>query len=313
MLLITDIKRALFGRSFFGFNGQEKKDDYSGAGNHNNALFWEYDTRLGRRWNRDPKPNPSISDYATFTNNPILKTDVNGDFSINNHYDFTHSALKMLNFSDVAADLVSHYASVYADHPSNNVMKFEGQKWRQGYNYTKTGNSQDSKSSYNSSWHSMKADGEKISNGDAMKRGQTFGWGKIIASADGIAKAGGIGKLKPNDAALQDLGQGIHALQDAIAHKGINLSTHLLPNHLYNDSYPSDADKDHAIGVAKTGVIVAEVLAGIKEHVTDGMVVDLTGATKEQFNTIKSAFQSVINESAGKIKTIIFKGGTNGN
>jgi hypothetical protein len=73
------------GRSFssadyrYGFNGQEKTDEISGSGNHNTALFWEYDTRLGRRWNRDPKPNPSVSDYACFNNNPIWNTDVLGD------------------------------------------------------------------------------------------------------------------------------------------------------------------------------------------------------------------------------------------
>jgi hypothetical protein len=34
---------------------------------------------LGRRWNIDPKPNPSISNYACFGNNPIFYIDVLGD------------------------------------------------------------------------------------------------------------------------------------------------------------------------------------------------------------------------------------------
>jgi RHS repeat-associated protein len=64
----------------FGFNGQEKDDEITGVtGSHTTALFWEYDTRLGRRWNLDPKPNHTISNYATFTNNPIWFTDVLGD------------------------------------------------------------------------------------------------------------------------------------------------------------------------------------------------------------------------------------------
>jgi hypothetical protein len=37
----------------FAFNGQEKDDEVSGAGNTMTAEFWEYDTRLGRRWNVD--------------------------------------------------------------------------------------------------------------------------------------------------------------------------------------------------------------------------------------------------------------------
>jgi hypothetical protein len=63
----------------FSFNGQEKTDEISGEGNHNTAMFWEYDTRLGRRWNLDPKPQVNISDYAAFANNPIRFIDPLGD------------------------------------------------------------------------------------------------------------------------------------------------------------------------------------------------------------------------------------------
>jgi murein DD-endopeptidase MepM/ murein hydrolase activator NlpD len=63
----------------YGFNGQEKTDEISGNGNHNTAQFWEYDTRTGRRWNLEPKKDPSLSDYAVFRNNPILFNDVLGD------------------------------------------------------------------------------------------------------------------------------------------------------------------------------------------------------------------------------------------
>lgn len=63
----------------FGFGSQENTDELSGPGNHTTARYWEYDTRLGRRWNQDPKPNPSMSNYATFSNNPIVYTDLLGD------------------------------------------------------------------------------------------------------------------------------------------------------------------------------------------------------------------------------------------
>ncbi len=63
----------------FGFNGQEKDNEISGLGNHNTAEFWEYDTRLGRRWNLDPVDQISVSNYAVFRNNPIILTDVDGD------------------------------------------------------------------------------------------------------------------------------------------------------------------------------------------------------------------------------------------
>jgi hypothetical protein len=71
----------------FGFNGQEKVDEVNGSvGTHNTAEFWEYDTRTGRRWNLDPKPNPSWSIYSCFENSPIWHSDPQGDtISINLH------------------------------------------------------------------------------------------------------------------------------------------------------------------------------------------------------------------------------------
>ncbi len=63
----------------YGFNGQEKDDEVSGSGNTNTAEYWEYDCRLGRRWNLDPKPNPSLSSYACFGNNPVWVSDPKGD------------------------------------------------------------------------------------------------------------------------------------------------------------------------------------------------------------------------------------------
>lgn len=92
---IADIKSAqdyypggmlMPGRSFnssnyrFGFNGKEKDDEITGVtGSHTTAMFWEYDTRILRRWNLDPKPDPSISQYACFADNPIWFSDVLGD------------------------------------------------------------------------------------------------------------------------------------------------------------------------------------------------------------------------------------------
>jgi len=63
----------------YGFNGQERSDDVMGEGNHNTALFWEYDPRLGRRWNLDPKPTTGISEYSVLYNSPLNITDPLGD------------------------------------------------------------------------------------------------------------------------------------------------------------------------------------------------------------------------------------------
>jgi hypothetical protein len=61
----------------YGLNGQEASDLGSGQ---TTAKFWEYDTRLGRRWNVDPKYFSHTSRYATFGDNPLYFTDRNGDF-----------------------------------------------------------------------------------------------------------------------------------------------------------------------------------------------------------------------------------------
>ena len=64
----------------YSFNTQMHTDEISGTGNHTTALFWEYDTRLGRRWNLDPVTYPWQSSYAVNNNNPIIFTDPLGLF-----------------------------------------------------------------------------------------------------------------------------------------------------------------------------------------------------------------------------------------
>ena len=64
----------------FGFNTQEKdKEVYNNNNETYTATFWEYDGRLGRRWNVDPVNKPWESRYSCFSDNPIIIIDVNGD------------------------------------------------------------------------------------------------------------------------------------------------------------------------------------------------------------------------------------------
>ncbi|MBK7181877.1 MAG: hypothetical protein IPH89_02520 [Bacteroidetes bacterium] len=79
----------------YGFGGQEKDDEIKGVGNSYTAEFWQYDTRLGRRWNRDPVIKPWRSSYDAFDNNPIWKIDPNGDDDyFNSDGTFSHSTKK---------------------------------------------------------------------------------------------------------------------------------------------------------------------------------------------------------------------------
>ena len=71
----------------FGFNGQEKDDEITGqTGSHLTAEYWEYDSRLCRRWNIDPIVKPHESPYATFANNPIWFIDPFGLDTISSNY-----------------------------------------------------------------------------------------------------------------------------------------------------------------------------------------------------------------------------------
>lgn len=62
----------------YGFNGQERSTELHD--NSYTADFWEYDSRIGRRWNVEPLASkyPMLSAYSTFNNNPILHADPDG-------------------------------------------------------------------------------------------------------------------------------------------------------------------------------------------------------------------------------------------
>ncbi len=64
----------------FSINGQDKESDLSE--NITTAKYWEYDSRIVRRWNVDPKTDVSISPYNCFGGNPISFSDPFGDTTI---------------------------------------------------------------------------------------------------------------------------------------------------------------------------------------------------------------------------------------
>ncbi len=60
----------------FGLNGQMKDNDiYNQSGTIYGAEYWEYDSRLARRWNVDPMGLDDESPYLCFANNPIFFDD----------------------------------------------------------------------------------------------------------------------------------------------------------------------------------------------------------------------------------------------
>jgi len=61
----------------YSINRQEKESELNE--NIATAVYWEYDSRIGRRWNVDPKTKPNRSAYDAFSNNPLIKIDPKGD------------------------------------------------------------------------------------------------------------------------------------------------------------------------------------------------------------------------------------------
>jgi hypothetical protein len=67
----------------YGYNGQLKVNEVAGVGNWNTAEFWEYDTRLGIRKNKDDwNHDPSTSPNASFGDNPIMNKDPFGNIFV---------------------------------------------------------------------------------------------------------------------------------------------------------------------------------------------------------------------------------------
>ena len=64
----------------YGYGGQEADNEIYGQGNAYTAEYWEYDPRIGRRWNVDPLASefPHISPYVAFNNNLLRFTDPTG-------------------------------------------------------------------------------------------------------------------------------------------------------------------------------------------------------------------------------------------
>jgi hypothetical protein len=83
----TSFGMTMPGRSFtngnayrYGFNGQEKSTELDPNGNLTTAEFWEYDSRIGKRWNIEPLSTkyPNLSGYVVLGNNPISAFDPDG-------------------------------------------------------------------------------------------------------------------------------------------------------------------------------------------------------------------------------------------
>jgi hypothetical protein len=104
-------------------NTQEKDNEIYGEGNSYSAEYWQYDARLGRRWNVDPKDVPSFSPYSCFANNPLWFSDVAGDSAVDS---------KLISAPDGTSRLIGSTVTQTEDKqylitPQNNVQKWNNE------------------------------------------------------------------------------------------------------------------------------------------------------------------------------------------
>ncbi len=106
-----------------GANGQEKVDEVSGVGNHYTADYWEYDSRVLRRWNNDPVTKPWMSPYHVFEGNPVFFADpsgANGEITIQDRDDGQGEEMVLSNTvilykgSGLTDEQFDNYVSNYA-------------------------------------------------------------------------------------------------------------------------------------------------------------------------------------------------------
>jgi RHS repeat-associated protein len=293
----------------YSFNGKENDKEVSGSGNAIDFGARIYDSRVGRWFSRDDLGQYDTP-YVLSGNNTTNRKDVDGNWSIGNHYDFTYKTLIKMGYSEEQAEWMAHYASTYADHPTHGVAIACGEPFDDRIDYSKTEDSQNTSLIETSKWHSMAADAEDISDEAAMERGQNFGWSMIIIAGRNGREVGGLQYLEINTLGMEAFGQGIHALQDAVAHKGVHMEADgpgEVDHELMNDVFPSITDQAYVIGVTASAVLVAEVISGNYMHITQDMIINVDGMTYGQFEYVRNQFQIAL-DALPNVDNVTFVG-----
>ena len=224
---------------------------------------------------------PFSSPYVFTNNNPILFVDPDGKFAVSVHFRITYNAFTNAGFSKEVSDKLANYASVYADNPgkkvltADNILHLTWNVYRKDIDYKPTTYSQ---AEENSIWHSMRSNSEAdtwgMSAEKAKASGQAFGWYNIFSQEKELD----YGKL----------GQGIHALEDAVAHQGAKTNDHLGRNWssikmFYNDLY---GNTERAETFANSAVVTFGLLRNEKVNIGLGQKFTTEGMSSEQSSKI---------------------------
>lgn len=92
----------------YGFNGQEEDGEvFNTPGTSYSAEFWQYDSRIGRRWNIDPVQKHSFSNFSVLGLSPIQNVDLKGDDWIkakDGTYQFDKNITKDTDLTDTGSE-----------------------------------------------------------------------------------------------------------------------------------------------------------------------------------------------------------------
>lgn len=111
----------------YGFNGQEKSLEI--AEGVTTAEFWEYDSRIGRRWNIDPVTKQHESPYSAFANNPLWFRDTKGADTIT----FNNSGKETSRF--YTKNSTRHVYLREGGNSKDASYSFHGKNYYRGFSY----------------------------------------------------------------------------------------------------------------------------------------------------------------------------------
>ena len=266
-----------------------------------------YDRERGRWLTQDPLQQYH-SPYVFCGNNPINNIDVDGNWSVTNHYLMTRKALAQYGITGQQAELLSYYASMYADNPRrgvrflNNVFHYREKILLKISSIDHSGTAISQETDWDPSSphenanirHSMRSNWEAqaysegreggISKRDAQLRGMRFGWKNILSSAN----KGSLATFVKNNVGIQMFGVGLHALQDGYGHAGVSMKEHDEIADVWGDTRASER-------ITQSAIYVHQIVSGDWSNLGGRIDLDLTGMSNAQFQVFLSRVIDYIN------------------